>query len=226
MRNASTRKLVEALTRLVEVTDNVSTFLSQRYRGTARNLNDVAIALPSADSTQAYTFRVDRPTTSRRRPTDPFEAAFRRDIDVTTHGLGQPALWRTDSNLLYRSDNRPPEVIFGEGFQVRNTDSHLGEHEAGTPSGLVSTSRTEDFGRGRVFRRTYIYTIDAPGGIDLGTMASQRFYSHLWTTQQEEVAFPGGIRPEYIVGVRLRDPLPGQPTGFIANPNYRPRESP
>lgn len=31
---------------------------------------------------------------------------------------------RTTREPLYRSDNRPPEVIFAEGFQVRNADNN------------------------------------------------------------------------------------------------------
>ncbi|OQS16854.1 hypothetical protein B0T36_04225 [Nocardia donostiensis] len=216
---------MEVLTRLVDSTHEVTTLLSRRIHGVSRNLDGVATVAPGADGDLASTITASKPMTSRRRPKDPFEAAFRRDIDVSTHGLGQPALWRTDVNVLYRHDNRPPEVIFAEGFQVRNSDSHLGEHEAGTPSGFVSTTRAEIIGKGTSFRRRYIYSIDAPGGIDLGEMAAQRFYSQQWTTQQKEVAFPGGIRPEFIVGARLREPRPGEPAGFIENPNYRPRPS-
>ncbi|MFD0360589.1 hypothetical protein ACFQZZ_03900 [Nocardia sp. GCM10030253] len=224
MLNSAARKLTEVMERLIDGTGKITSSACQYYRGTHRSLTDGSQTISHTNDKIAS--RITRPTTSRTRPADPFLAAFHRDVDVTTRGFRQPALWRTDNNLLYRADNRPPEVIFREGFQTRGTASSLLNHESGDPnSGFVATTRREALLNQSGFRRTYIYTIDVPGGVDLGAMASERVYQHIHTTQQEEIAFPGGIRPEFIVGARLRSPLEWESDEFIPNPHYRPRES-
>ncbi|ANW66310.1 hypothetical protein BCA37_24485 [Mycobacterium sp. djl-10] len=111
------------------------------------------------------------------------------------YAIGNPEgaiYFRDDNGLLYREDSRPPEVIFEEGFAIREDyrhnskvthfisatrDPHLGYLRNKTPEGPV-----------------YRYTIDAPGGVDVNRTVGIRSSDY-----QTEISFPGGIRRENIV---------------------------
>lgn len=69
----------------------------------------------------------------------------------------------------------------------------------------------------------YFYEIDAPGSVDVNATLGPHAY-----TNEQEIAMPGGVRPERIRGMWpiKRDPETGQVTrgDYVSNPNYRPRE--
>ncbi len=126
---------------------------------------------------------------------------------------------RTTTELLYRSDNRPPSEIFDQGFQVRDaTNNDLSQfvHTNG-PSNFVSTTRDEN-----LYQRwgsSYRYTVDAPGGIDVDATMPNGPYAPHTSAPESEIAFQGGVPAENIVGGN--PVLPGGALGdWIPNPNY------
>ncbi|WP_344358218.1 scabin-related ADP-ribosyltransferase [Streptomyces gobitricini] len=128
-----------------------------------------------------------------------------------------PVVWREGHEPLYRSDNRPPDYVFENGFEPRgpsNTDltRYVAEDE---PSAFVSTSYREDIGD--EFGGKFTYAVGAPGGIDVNRTLGGHSLSY-----EEEVAFPGGIRAEYIKGAYSYDYGTGELGEFIPNPNYLP----
>ncbi|MEV8370355.1 hypothetical protein [Microbacterium sp. NPDC064584] len=160
------------------------------------------------------------------RLTDQF-GTVRRGVDDVDVFEAPPALTgnstdrvdRTSTELLFRADNRPPSVIFSEGFQVLDAGNNDLDHFVRTnaPSNFVSTSRDENLYRrwGSAWR----YTVDAPGGIDVdATMPNGPFAPHQ-PAPEFEIAFQGGVPAESVVGAN--PVLPGGDLGeFIPNPNY------
>lgn len=126
---------------------------------------------------------------------------------------------RTTTELLYRSDNRPPSEIFDQGFQVRdaaNNDLDTFVRTNG-PSNFVSTTTDAD-----LYQRwgsAYRYTVDSPGGIDVdATMPNGPFAPHT-SAPEHEIAFQGGIPADHVVGAH--PVLPGNTLGdWIPNPGY------
>ncbi|ARF70287.1 hypothetical protein B7C51_24255 [Paenibacillus larvae subsp. pulvifaciens] len=116
---------------------------------------------------------------------------------------------------LLRWDRRPPNQILRDGFipQVTNEEPSLqdtdlfGYVKSNTKSIFVSTTKTK-FKQGKRYQPwtprssargiIYQYEIFAPGGIDVNNSFGDR---SPWPNQLE-VAFPGGIRPEFIRSVR------------------------
>ena len=126
---------------------------------------------------------------------------------------------RSTTELLYRSDNRPPSEIFEHGFQVRDDSNNDLETFVRTngPSNFVSTTRDEN-----LYRRwgsAYRYTVDAPGGIDVdATMPNGPYAPHM-PNPESEIAFQGGIPTDNVVGAH--PVLPGGNLGgWVPNPNY------
>ncbi|MFS0732159.1 hypothetical protein ABC304_09140 [Microbacterium sp. 1P10UB] len=126
---------------------------------------------------------------------------------------------RTSTEMLYRSDNRPPSAIFEEGFQVRDPSNNDLEGFVRTngPSNFVSTTRDEN-----LYRRwgsAYRYSVDAPGGIDVDATMPHGPYAPHTPNPESEVAFQGGIPAQNVVGAH--PVLPGGDLGgWIPNPNY------
>ncbi|WP_232002942.1 NUDIX domain-containing protein, partial [Mycobacterium sp. 1245801.1] len=109
--------------------------------------------------------------------------------------------FRTDNGPLYRYDTRPPGIIFEQGF-ASQAPHWLPEAGWVTPTTLVSTTRHPqiplDFldpaeSRGHPF----LYVIDAPGGVDVNATGGLARHAY-----QQEIAFPGGIRRENVLGAR------------------------
>ncbi|MFG2573360.1 hypothetical protein [Streptomyces sp. NPDC048481] len=150
-------------------------------------------------------------------PDEPDRLAVAADRDVDLSDLGMDAVWRESNEPLYRSENREPEDIFENGFVPKdssNTDlrHYVAEDD---PSAFVSTSYHEDIGD--EFGGKYTYELDVPGGIDV----NKTLWDHP-LAYEEEVAFPGGIRSEYIAGASSYDYGTGERGDFIPNPNYIP----
>jgi hypothetical protein len=126
---------------------------------------------------------------------------------------------RTTTELLYRSDNRPPDEIFEQGFQVRDPANNDLEAFVRTngPSNFVSTTRDEN-----LYRRwgsSYRYTVDAPGGIDVDATMPNGPYGPNSANPESEIAFQGGIPAQNVVGAH--PVLPGGNLGdWVPNPHH------
>ncbi|MFD8757031.1 protein-glutamine glutaminase family protein [Kitasatospora sp. NPDC059577] len=159
------------------------------------------------------------------------------DSDSDAGGAAQvtPVRWRADFGLLYRWENgaRDHLEVFAEGFVPRGEDTYvpLETYLVDNPASVfVSTTRSaihQSPGWGTAYR----YLIDAPGGIDVRATLPHRQLADV----EQEVAFPGGIRPEFVVGVEivhdtalLHDPQNPDvhwyehPVTFVPNPGYQP----
>lgn len=133
---------------------------------------------------------------------------------------GEPLVWRTTNTNLYRFGNRG-EAVFTDGFPPRDIENLDLRHFVADndPSGFISTTMNPD-----AWRRTgsyYFYDIDAPGGLDVNATLGK--HTNAW---EQEIAFPGGIRPERVRGLWeiVQDPVSmrralGQ---YVRNPNYSP----
>ncbi|MGW7517618.1 ADP-ribosyltransferase [Streptomyces sp. NPDC054796] len=158
--------------------------------GAASAAPDKSTAAPSATSKKAA-----KPS-SCPVVSDRLHAAATRDVDLGR--ITPKPHYRTTCQQLYRSDGRPPSVIFAEGFQPRDTKNGQYDLEAyvlkNQHSPFVSTSYDHDLYKS--WRPGYNYYIDAPGGIDVNkTIGDDHKYA-----SQVEVAFPGGIDNDFIVG--------------------------
>ncbi|MCW5252477.1 ADP-ribosyltransferase [Streptomyces sp. SHP 1-2] len=152
---------------------------------------------------------------------DRIKAAADRDVDIDRI-TPEPA-WRTTCGTLYRSDSRGPAVIFEEGFHAR--DVVTGQYDieqyvlVNQPSPYVSTTYDHDLYK-TWYKSGYNYYVDAPGGVDVNRTIGS---THKWA-DQVEVAFPGGIKRQYVIGVC---PVDKQTKTEImseceSNPNYVP----
>ncbi|MFJ8162638.1 hypothetical protein ACIRBY_17180 [Streptomyces sp. NPDC096136] len=148
---------------------------------------------------------------------DRLAVATHRDINLDE--LGIPVVWRTDNLPLHRNDNREPDIVFGGGFKPLDPSRvDLVEYvQESNPSALVSTSYRDDIGE--EFGGKFTYLINAPGGIDVNASMGDHPLSY-----EQEVAFPGGIRTEYISGARPYNYATAELGDFIPNPNYRPED--
>jgi hypothetical protein len=129
---------------------------------------------------------------------DPIVAAIDREVRVEK--ITPKPSWRKACGTLYRSDSRGPKTIFEEGFTARAVKD--GEYDikkyvlTNKQSPYVSTTYDHDLYKGWD-NSEYNYYIDAPGGIDVNkTIGTAHKYAN-----EVEVAFPGGIKRDFIVGV-------------------------
>lgn len=133
-------------------------------------------------------------------------------------------------DTVYRGDTRGPDKIFEEGFVPRSPGSNVSLEDyvdLNTPSSFVSTTKNppsgtavegspEYFGTAYGEIPGYVYTIDNPGGgIDVN-----KVYPGAAFPNENEIAFPGGINTNCIIGC-----IPVAPNGvstgpLIPNPNY------
>ncbi|MEU6423027.1 ADP-ribosyltransferase [Streptomyces spiralis] len=127
---------------------------------------------------------------------DRIKAAADRRVDVDR--ITPTPAWRTTCGTLWRNDNRAPATIFDEGFYPRDVLNGQYDIEqyvlVNQPSPYVSTTYDHDLYK--TWKSKYNYYIDAPGGIDVNKTIGD---THKWA-DQVEVAFPGGIARQYIVG--------------------------
>lgn len=151
---------------------------------------------------------------------DKIKAAADRRVQVDR--ITPDPSWRTSCGTLYRADGRGPSVIFEEGFRPRDVVDGQYDLEkyvlVNQPSPYVSTTYDHDLFKN--WKSAFNYYVDAPGGVDVNKTIGD---THKWADQQE-VAFPGGIAREYIVGVC---PVDKQTKTEImseceSNPHYEP----
>lgn len=152
---------------------------------------------------------------------DKLKAAADSGVDVAR--ITPEPVWRTTCGTLYRSDSRGPQVVFEEGFHAKDVQN--GQYDVqkyvlvNQPSPYVSTTYDHDLYK-TWYKSGYNYYIDAPGGIDVNKTIGD---THKWA-DQVEVAFPGGIQRQYVIGVC---PVDRQTKTEImseceSNPYYKP----
>ncbi|WP_046505111.1 ADP-ribosyltransferase [Streptomyces odonnellii] len=152
---------------------------------------------------------------------DPLYAAADRRVDLDR--ITPAPSWRTNCKQLYRADSRPPEIVFEQGFHPKATLDGQYDIEkyvlVNQPSPYVSTSYDHDLYK-QWYKSGFNYYIDAPGGVDVNRTIGS---THKWA-DQEEVAFPGGISRELIVGVCPVDKQKKTEimTECVDNPHYKP----
>ncbi|MFE1026366.1 ADP-ribosyltransferase [Streptomyces sp. NPDC058818] len=129
---------------------------------------------------------------------DKLKAAADSGVDVAR--ITPEPVWRTTCGTLYRSDSRGPQVVFEEGFHAKDVQNGQYDVEkyvlVNQPSPYVSTTYDHDLYK-TWYKSGYNYYIDAPGGIDVNKTIGD---THKWA-DQVEVAFPGGIQRQYVIGV-------------------------
>ncbi|MFD3513025.1 ADP-ribosyltransferase [Streptomyces sp. NPDC058657] len=132
---------------------------------------------------------------------DPMTAAV--DKTVKFSRITPKPVVRESCGTLYRADGRGPEVVFVEGFRPKEVNGQYDIEKyvlKNQPSPFVSTSYDHDLFKQWVRwmkNGAFNYYIDAPGGIDVNrTIGDDHKFA-----DQVEVAFPGGIRSEFIIGV-------------------------
>jgi hypothetical protein len=129
---------------------------------------------------------------------DPAMAAVDQRVDISR--ITPDPVWRTTCGTLYRSDSRGPAVVFDQGFAPKDVINGQYDIEkyvlVNQPSPYVSTTYDHDLYK-TWYKSGYNYYIDAPGGVDVNKTIGD---THKWA-DQVEVAFPGGIARQYIIGV-------------------------
>ncbi|MEU9036923.1 ADP-ribosyltransferase [Streptomyces sp. NPDC048352] len=138
------------------------------------------------------------PANSCPRVTDHLFAAA--DKTVVVERITPSPSWRINCKQLYRSDGRPPSVVFEEGFKPKAPLDGQYDIEqyvlVNQPSPYVSTTYDHDLYK-TWWKSGWNYYIDAPGGVDVNqTIGDTHKYA-----SQAEVAFPGGIDRSFIVAV-------------------------
>ncbi|MEV7413971.1 ADP-ribosyltransferase [Streptomyces sp. NPDC089919] len=150
---------------------------------------------PAAPATAAF---LAAPANSCPRVTDHLFAATDRRTDLDR--ITPSPSWRINCKQLYRSDSRPPSVVFESGFEPRDVINGQYDIEqyvlVNQPSPFVSTSYDHDLYK-TWWKSGWNYYIDAPGGIDVNQTIGD---THKWASQVE-VAFPGGVATRFVVGV-------------------------
>ncbi|MDX3133728.1 ADP-ribosyltransferase [Streptomyces europaeiscabiei] len=179
------------------------TMITTRLR---RRAAAVVLSLSAVLATSAATAPAQTPTTPSAKAAapacpqfdDPVQAAVDRRVDVDRI-TPEPA-WRTTCGTLYRSDSRGPATIFEQGFHPKDVIDGQYDVEqyvlVNQPSPYVSTTYDHDLYK-TWYKSGYNYYIDAPGGVDVNRTIGDQ---HRWA-DQVEVAFPGGIKPQYVIGV-------------------------
>lgn len=148
--------------------------------------------------------------------------------ETLTDYRGQRVM-RSEERLI-RWDRREPNDIFQNGFIPQRPDSwddsegNLASYvRVNSPSMFVSASRYVNrngrpyYWQPRDRTNQWQYEIFAPGGLDVNlSLGPDHQYAN-----QNEIAFPGGVRPEFIRLARQYDSS-GNLVRIIANPNFNP----
>ncbi|MFH8928267.1 ADP-ribosyltransferase [Streptomyces pristinaespiralis] len=198
-----------------------------RRRAAVLTLALAATLVPAAAGTAAGTASTPAAPAARAAATatcpdlgDPLHAAADRSVDVDR--ITPKPSFRDNCRQLYRADGRAPEVIFDQGFHPKAPQNGQYDIEkyvlVNQPSPFVSTTYDHDLYK--QWNSAWNYYIDAPGGIDVNRTIGD---THRWA-EQAEVAFPGGIARDFIVGAC---PVDKQTKREIMsecrdNPNYLP----
>ena len=158
----------------------------------------VVLSLAAVFATSAATLPAKAAAPACPQFDDPVKAAADRRVDVDR--ITPRPVWRKTCETLYRSDGRGPAAVFEQGFYPK--DVLTGQYDiesyvlVNQPSPYVSTTYDHDLYK-TWWKSGYNYYIDAPGGVDVNKTIGD---THKWA-DQVEVAFPGGIARQYIIGV-------------------------
>lgn len=194
---------------------SIAAVLAAPAAGTTAATAESPTGIKAAAVTKAAAAAATCPTVA-----DPLMAAADRRVDVDRI-TPEPA-YRDNCQQLYRADGRPPAVIFDEGFLPKDTVGGQYDLEkyvlVNQPSPYVSTTYDHNLYE-QWWKSGWNYYVDAPGGIDVNRTIGD---THKWA-EQVEVAFPGGIRSEYIVGVCPVDKKTKREimSECVDNPEYR-----
>ncbi|MEV0742385.1 ADP-ribosyltransferase [Streptomyces sp. NPDC050549] len=174
--------------------------LHLRRRTAAAVLSLAAVLATTAATAPARTARTPVRAAAPACPlvADPATAAADDRVDISR--ITPDPVWRTSCGTLYRSDSRGPAVVFEQGFLPKDVVDGQYDVEkyvlVNQPSPYVSTTYDHDLYK-TWYKSGYNYYIDAPGGVDVNKTVGD---THKWAGQVE-VAFPGGIKRQYIIGV-------------------------
>ena len=161
------------------------------------------LSLAAVFATTAATVPAHTPASVAAAPAcpvvaDPAMAAVDQRVDISR--ITPDPVWRTTCGTLYRSDSRGPAIVFDQGFAPKDVVNGQYDIEkyvlVNQPSPYVSTTYDHDLYK-TWYKSGYNYYIDAPGGVDVNKTIGD---THKWA-DQVEVAFPGGIKRQYIIGV-------------------------
>ncbi|MER6130184.1 ADP-ribosyltransferase [Streptomyces sp. NPDC001795] len=173
--------------------------LRRRAAATVLSLSAVlatTAAVPPASSTAPTATPFTKAAPVCPRFEDKIKAAADRRVDIGR--ITPTPVWRTTCGTLWRNDNRGPATIFEQGFLPRDVLDGQYDIEkyvlVNQPSPYVSTTYDHDLFK--TWKSKYNYYVDAPGGIDVNKTIGD---THKWA-DQVEVAFPGGIARQYIIG--------------------------
>ncbi|SDN53274.1 hypothetical protein SAMN04487981_105356 [Streptomyces sp. cf386] len=154
---------------------------------------------------------------------DRLAAAADRSVDISA--ITPAPVWRTTDETLWRiGGKRSVDQIFSDGLRPRdpldtNLDSMV---RTGQPSAFVSTTTDQNL----IWDGTFKYEIEAPGGIDVGRTFQRAEGTEAWKASgweaEREIAFPGGIAPEFIRGAYQLD-AQHNIVEWIPNPNFAGR---
>ncbi|KAG6914095.1 hypothetical protein DXG01_002459 [Tephrocybe rancida] len=152
-----------------------------------------------------------------KEQTDNIEQQINNQLQYQLNNLAV-VVWRTEGveNGLVRWEDRHPDVIFKDGF-VPRANPPKGQLRTGIAdlyryvvyhdfAIFVSTARTHRVGttvqRWAPNNQTNVfeYTVYAYGGINVNATLGDHPFVH-----QDEIAFPGGIKPEFIYCARQYD---------------------
>ncbi|WP_369249311.1 ADP-ribosyltransferase [Streptomyces sp. R41] len=188
----------------------------------------VVLCLGAVFATSAATPAAPAPATATKAAApacpqfaDPVKAAADRRVDVER--ITPAPVWRKTCGTLYRSDGRGPATVFEQGFYPKDVVDGQYDIEkyvlVNQPSPYVSTTYDHDLYK-TWYKSGYNYYIDAPGGVDVNKTIGD---THKWA-DQVEVAFPGGIARQYIIGVCPVDKKTKTEimSDCESNPNYEP----
>ncbi|CAM5458724.1 hypothetical protein [Streptomyces afghaniensis 772] [Streptomyces afghaniensis] len=179
-----------------------------------------APAASTASAATAATVAAPGPAACPVQFDDKIKAAADRRVQVAR--ITPDPSWRTSCGTLYRADGRGPSVVFEQGFHPKDVVNGQYDLEkyvlVNQPSPYVSTTYDHDLFK--KWKSAFNYYVDAPGGVDVNKTIGD---THKWADQQE-VAFPGGIARDYIVGVcpvdkRTRTEIMSE---CESNPHYEP----
>ncbi|MFI9390500.1 ADP-ribosyltransferase [Streptomyces bauhiniae] len=200
----------------------ITTRLRRSVTAAALSLGAVLVttaATPAAAPAELKTRAAAAPSCPQFQ--DKVHAAADRRVDVDR--ITPDPVWRTGCGTLYRSDSRGPAVVFEEGFLPKDTVNGQYDVEqyvlVNQPSPYVSTTYDHDLYK-TWYKSGYNYYIDAPGGVDVNKTIGD---THKWA-DQVEVAFPGGIQRQYVIGVCPVDKATKTEimSNCQSNPYYRP----
>lgn len=148
--------------------------------------------------------------------------AFAADRSVDIQAITPAPVWRATHETLWRiGGKRPLDQIFSEGFTVRDPlETSLDVMvRTGQPSAFVSTTSDKNLIWDGIFK----FEIEASGGIDVGKTFERSMGTDAWRASgwasENEIAFPGGIAPEFIRGAYRMDAQHNL-LEWIPNPNF------